>query len=345
MTELQPVITSVGGYTPLHRVSNQELITTTGIDSTPEWITERTGIETRYMAGPGETTAQMATLAATQALQRAGVSKDGIDQLLLATLTPDRPLPATSIDVHNKLGLSSACQSLDIVAACAGSVAALDIAAQGLQTGRFRRSLIVGAEVMTSVVDPSNRATSVIFGDGAGALLVENRQSDIAPVFQSFTVPDEQAIYIPHGGVVARRQGEDDPEAFIKMDGRTVAKYAKEWLPYCAESLALHAGMVVDGEIDWSGVDTVVFHQANLRLIESAADALAIPDEKLILTVQEHGNTSAASIPLAIDTAYKRGQLQGKQKAMLISIGAGFAVAGGVIGLDLPPRTKAKDVA
>ena len=336
MGELYPVITAVGGYLPADRVTNTELIERTGIDSTPEWIAERTGIEERRWAATHETTSYMAVQAARQALERAAVAPSRVGQLLLATLTPDYPLPGSGIAVHGELQLSVDCQTLDIGAACAGSVAALELAVNRLRHETKGRALVVGSEVMTSVVNPENRATSVIFGDGAGALLVEARDTSVEPIFCSFTVADREAIYIPKGGVVENVLHPDDPGRFIAMNGRSVAKYAKEWLPRCARELAAKAGMAASDKIFWEEVDTVVFHQANLRLIEAAVEVLEIPEEKVVLTVQKHGNTSAASIPLALNDAYEQGQLTGKRSAMLLSIGAGFAVAGARIGLDLP---------
>ena len=310
-------IAGTGSHLPPRRLSNAQLVAelaASGVESSDEWIVERTGIRARHFAADGVNASDLAAEAARQALQAAGCQAADIDLIIVATSTPDMVFPSTACLVQSKLGIVG-CPAFDLQAVCSGFVYALSVADSMIRTGAATRALVIGAEVFSRILDFTDRTTCVLFGDGAGAVVLE--ASEVPGILATELHADGRHVGIlcvP--GTVAGGQVLGDP--LLRMDGQAVFKLAVGVLADVARSVLQKAGRQ-DSDIDW-----LIPHQANIRIMQSTAKKLNLPLEKLIATVAEHGNTSAASVPLALDHAVRSGQIQRGDTVMLEGVGGGF---------------------
>ncbi|HFC8535874.1 beta-ketoacyl-ACP synthase III [Neisseria bacilliformis] len=306
-------ILGTGSYLPEKRLSNNDLAEF--VDTSDEWITTRTGIKFRHIAAEHEKTSDLAAAAARRALDDAGVSAAEIGLIIVATATPDMQFPATATIVQHKLGIAG-CPAFDVQAVCAGFMYALSTANAYIRSGMADKVLVIGAETFSRILDWRDRTTCVLFGDGAGAVVLG--ASDEPGIIGSRLQAD--GGYLDLLKVPAQMaDGKICGNPYIEMDGPGVFKFAVKMLAKVAEDVLAEAGYAA-GQIDW-----IVPHQANKRIIDSTAKHLGLPAEKVILTVQDHGNTSAASIPLALDAGIRRGQIKRGQTLLLEGIGGGFA--------------------
>lgn len=306
-------ILGTGSYLPASRVTNDELAQR--VDTSDEWITSRTGIKARHIAADNEKTSDLATKAAKRALLDAGVAAEEIDLIILATATPDMQFPSTATIVQNKLGIAG-CAAFDVAAVCAGFMYALTTAQAYIQSGLAKKALVIGAEVFSRIVDWNDRTTCVLFGDGAGAVVLG--ASDQPGIIGGKLQADGN--YLPLLQVPGQiASGKISGTPFVQMDGPGVFKFAVKTLAKVAEDVLEQTGTSAD-EVDW-----IVPHQANKRIIEATAKHLGLSMDKVILTVEEHANTSAASIPLALDTGIRNGKIRRGQTLLLEGIGGGFA--------------------
>lgn len=310
-------ITGTGSYLPPRRLTNAELaaeLATKGVETSDEWIVERTGIRARHFAAPDVSSSDLAVKAARHALEAAGRQASDIDLIIVATSTPDMVFPSAACIVQNKLGIAG-CPAFDVQAVCSGFVYALTVADALIKTGSATKALVIGAEVFSRILDFSDRTTCVLFGDGAGAVVLE--ASETPGILASDLHADGKHVGIlcvP--GNVSGGQVLGDP--FLKMDGQAVFKLAVGVLESAARA-ALAKANLLDTDIDW-----LIPHQANIRIMHSTARKLKVPLEKLIVTVDEHGNTSAASIPLALDASVRSGKVKKGDTLMLEGVGGGF---------------------
>lgn len=311
-------ITGTGSFLPPDRVTNADLaarLARDGIETSDEWIVERTGIRARHFAAPEVTSSELAVQAARHALEAAGRTADDIDLVIVATSTPDMVFPSTACLVQSKLGMRHGAPAFDMQAVCSGFVYGLSVADSMIRSGAANRALVIGAEVFSRILDFKDRTTCVLFGDGAGAVVLE--ASDTPGILASELHADgRHADILCTPGTVAGGQVTGDP--FLKMDGQAVFKLAVGVLESVARAVLAKAGRS-DADIDW-----LIPHQANIRIMQSTAKKLKLPMDKLIVTVDEHGNTSAASIPLALDEAVRQGRVKPGDTVMLEGVGGGF---------------------
>lgn len=310
-------ITGTGSYLPQRRVTNQNLaddLAARGVATSDQWIVERTGIHARHFAAPEEKTSDLGLHAARQALAMAGRQAQEIDLIVFATSTPDMVFPSTACILQDKLG-ANGCPAFDVQAVCSGFVYALTVADAMIRSGSARRALVVGAEIFSRILDFNDRTTCVLFGDGAGAVVLE--ASDEPGILASELHADGKYVDIlcVPGGVAG---GEVVGNPLLQMDGQAVFKLAVGVLEKTARATLDKAG-IQDTDIDW-----LIPHQANIRIMQGTAKKLKLPLDKLIVTVDQHGNTSAASIPLALDNAVRAGQVQKGQHVLLEGVGGGF---------------------
>jgi 3-oxoacyl-[acyl-carrier-protein] synthase III len=310
-------ITGTGSYLPERRLSNQDLVqqlAARGIETSDDWIVERTGIRARHFAAEGEFASDMAAHACRRAMQAAGVEPTEIDLIIVATSTPDMVFPSTAAILQHKLGISG-CPVFDVQAVCSGFVYALTVANALIQNGSARKALVVGAEVFSRILDFNDRTTCVLFGDGAGAVVLQ--ASDTPGILASDLHADGQ-----HSGILCVpghvNGGQISGDPTLKMDGQAVFKLAVGVLEDAARAVLLKAGKT-EADIDW-----LIPHQANIRIMQSTARKLKLSMDKVVVTVDQHGNTSAASIPLALDCAVRDGRIQPGQTLMLEGVGGGF---------------------
>jgi 3-oxoacyl-[acyl-carrier-protein] synthase-3 len=310
-------ITGTGSYLPPRRLSNADLVAelaAKGVETSDEWIVERTGIRARHFAGDGVYSSDLGLEAAKNALQAAGRTAQEIDLIIVATSTPDMVFPSTACILQNKLGANGGA-AFDVQAVCSGFVYALSIADAMIKTGAANRALIVGAEIFSRILDFSDRTTCVLFGDGAGAVVLE--ASDTPGILASDLHADGKHVgmlcvpgHVSGGGVLG------DP--LLKMDGQAVFKLAVGVLEDAARATLAKAGKT-EADIDW-----LVPHQANIRIMQSTARKLKLSMDKVVVTVDQHGNTSAASIPLALDWAVRSGKVKAGETLLLEGVGGGF---------------------
>lgn len=306
-------ISGVGSYLPPMRLSNDDLVAR-GIETSDEWIATRTGIRARHFVDEGVTSSELAVQAAQRALEHAGVTADALDLIIVATSTPDFIFPSTACLVQHKLGNRGAI-AFDVQAVCSGFVYALTIAEKFIRSGSHKRALVIGAETFSRILDWEDRGTCVLFGDGAGAVVIE--ASDEPGILATALHADGSyngILNVP--GQVAGGKVIGDP--FLRMDGQAVFKFAVKALSEVARECCDAAGVTPDS-IDW-----LVPHQANIRIIEATAKKMGLGLDKVVVTVDRHGNTSAASIPLALDEAVRDGRIQRGQRVMLEGVGGGF---------------------
>lgn len=320
-------ITGVGSYTPERRVTNDELAET--LDTSDEWIRSHTGIRARHIAAPNEAASDLGVTASARALEASGVDPGQIDLILLATSTPDyQGLPSTASVVQDRLGCENA-GAMDLVAACTGFVYGLETAHAYVRAGLARHVLVVGAEVYSRIVDWSDRSTCILFGDGAGACVVSAGENDggiIDSILRS-RGSDAESLYRPRGGSRSPLSAGEtaDHDTYLKMDGRRVYVFAVSVLVDIIR-LLLERNSLSIAEVDY-----IVPHQANVRIIEAAAKRADIPMEKFYTNLQEYANTSAASIPIALDEMKRGGLLRPGSTVLTIGFGAGLAYGGNLI--------------
>jgi 3-oxoacyl-[acyl-carrier-protein] synthase-3 len=310
-------IAGTGSMLPPRRVTNAQLaadLALRGIETSDEWIVERTGIRARHFADPATQSSDLALVACRHALEAAGRRADEIDLIIVATSTPDMIFPSTACILQAKLGVHG-CAAFDIQAVCSGFVYALTMADSLIRTGAASRALVVGAEVFSRILDFNDRGTCVLFGDGAGAVVIE--ASDAPGILATDWHADGRhvgVLCVP--GTVSGGQVFGDP--LLRMDGQAVFKLAVGVLEDCARAVLAKAGRQ-ESDVDW-----LIPHQANIRIMQSTARRLKLSPGKLVVTVDEHGNTSAASIPLALDVAVRRGDIRVGDTVMLEGVGGGF---------------------
>jgi 3-oxoacyl-[acyl-carrier-protein] synthase-3 len=308
-------IAGTGSYLPEKVVTNADLEKL--VDTSDEWIASRTGIRERRMAAEGETTGDLAFYAATHALEAAGTKASELDLIVLGTTTPDIIFPSTACLLQHRLG-ANGCAAFDVNAACSGFMYALGIADQFIRTGQVKKALVVGAETLTRMIDWSDRSTCVLFGDGAGAVVLEaSAEPGILTTKLHADGAYKHLLYNPVG-VSAGFRDEPNHGVRVIMGGSEVFKVAVRTLDRIVGETLEAAGMQ-EKDVDW-----LIPHQANLRILESTAKRLGLPPEKLIVTVDVHGNTSAASVPLALDLAMRDGRIKAGHKVMLQGVGGGF---------------------
>ena len=310
-------ITGTGSMLPARRVDNAELaaeLAGRGLETSDQWIVERTGIRARHFADANTNASDLAVEAARRALQAAGRVPADIDLIIVATSTPDMVFPSTACLVQHKRGIAG-CPAFDVQAVCSGFVYALTVADALIRTGSASRALVIGAEVFSRILDFNDRGTCVLFGDGAGAVVLE--ASELPGILATDLHADGRHVGIlcvP--GTVSGGQILGDP--LLKMDGQAVFKLAVGVLEQAARAVLAKAGR------EPSSIDWLIPHQANIRIMQATARKLRLPMDRVVVTVDQHGNTSAASIPLALDTAVRDGRIQPGQTVMLEGVGGGF---------------------
>jgi 3-oxoacyl-[acyl-carrier-protein] synthase-3 len=310
-------ITGTGSALPPRRLSNADMVerlARDGIETSDDWIVERTGIRARYFADEGMFSSDLGAEAARRAIDAAGRSPAEVDLIIVATSTPDMVFPSTATIVQRKLGIAG-CPAFDLQAVCTGFIYALTVADAMIRSGSARCALVIGAEVFSRILDFKDRTTCVLFGDGAGAVVLE--ASERPGILATDIHADGRhldILCVP--GHVQGGQVLGDP--LLKMDGPAVFKLAVGVLEETARAVLQRAGMGSE-EVDW-----LVPHQANVRIMQSAARKLKLPMDRVIVTVDQHGNTSAASIPLALDAAVRDGRIQSGQTVLLEGVGGGF---------------------
>jgi 3-oxoacyl-[acyl-carrier-protein] synthase-3 len=320
-------IAGTGSYLPEQRLTNQDLVerlAKTGLETSDEWITTRSGISARHFAAENELTSDLAVKAAQAALTSAGLTSEDLDLIILATSTPDHlgGFPSTACVVQDKLGAHTACAAFDVQAVCAGFTYALAIADAFIRSGSFKKVLVIGAETFSRILDFQDRGTCVLFGDGAGAVVLEaSQEPGILSTALHADGSQRDILCVPGRA----GNGEVHGSPFMTMDGQAVFKLAVKVLEQVAHE-ALEKANLKPEQIDW-----LVPHQANIRIMEGTAKKMGMSMDKVIVTVHEHGNTSAASIPLALDAGVRSGQIQRGQHLLLEGVGGGFAWGAAVL--------------
>jgi 3-oxoacyl-[acyl-carrier-protein] synthase III len=321
MEKRRAAITALGTHVPERVMTNADLEKI--VDTSDEWIRTRTGIEQRHVVEPGTPTSEIGALAAKDALRRRGIDAGELDLIVVATVTPDMLFPATACLIQDKIGAKKA-WGFDVSAACSGFVYALTTAAQFVETGRHRKVMVVGADVMTSIVDYQDRATCVLFGDAAGAVILEPREDGTGILDFSNEVDGSGACYLnmPAGGSLrpASHETVDQRLHYVKQQGQHVFKYAVRKFADASEQILLR------NDFTGTDVDLFVAHQANIRIIEAAQHRMGLPDTKVVKNINEYGNTTAATIPLALKTALDGKRLEPGHLVLLAAVGAGFTV-------------------
>jgi 3-oxoacyl-[acyl-carrier-protein] synthase III len=310
-------IIGTGSALPSRVVTNAQLVDELGrrgVQTSDAWIVERTGIRQRYLAEPGLTTAGLGARAARSALAAAGIAAESVDLIVLATSTADQIFPSTACLIQAELGIHDGA-AFDVQAVCSGFVYALSVADALLRTGTHRRALVIGAEIFSRILDWGDRTTCVLFGDGAGAVVLEasDRPGLLA---QQLRADGSRARILCTAGRIEQGKVQGDP--FLRMDGPAVFKVAVEVLDSSAREV-LQAARLAVGELDW-----LIPHQANVRILTATARRLEVPVERLIVTVDRHGNTSAASVPLALDWGVRGGMIRAGQHVLLQGVGGGL---------------------
>lgn len=308
------ILLGTGSALPARVVTNAELAQT--VDTSDEWIVERTGIRTRHIAGEGETTATLATEAATAAIAAAGLAPADIDLIVLATATPDQTFPATATKVQAALGIDD-CVAFDVAAVCSGFLYAVTVADSMIRSGAARHALVIGAETFSRILDWNDRGTCVLFGDGAGAVVLGAQESDdgargILAAKLHADGRHNQLLYVDGGPSTTQTVGK------LRMKGQEVFRHAVVNLAAVLREVMAEAGL------DPADIDWLVPHQANARILDATARKLKLPPERVVMTVDRHANTSAASVPLALDLAVRDGRIRPGHLVVLEAMGGGF---------------------
>ncbi len=318
-TGRRSVIAGTGSALPARRVSNAELAET--VDTTDDWIVARTGIRFRHIAGPDETTATLGAEAARAAIAAAGLEPADIGMIVLATATPDNTFPSSATKIQALLGIKDAI-AFDVAAVCSGFLYAMGVADSMIRTGAARHALVIGAETFSRILDWEDRTTCVLFGDGAGAIVLSASESGDAGILSSTLHADGghgELLYVDGGPSTTGTVGK------LRMKGREVFRHAVTNLAQALETALERAGARPE-DVDW-----VVPHQANIRILEATAKKLGLPMDRVVVTVSDHANTSAASVPLALDSAVRDGRIQRGQLLVLEAMGGGFTWGASVV--------------
>ena len=314
-------VAGTGSYLPELRLTNQDLVerlAKTGLETSDEWIKTRSGISARHFAAENELTSDLAVKAAEAAISSAGITSEDLDLIILATSTPDHlgGFPSTACVVQDKLGAHTSCAAFDVQAVCAGFTYALAIADAFIRSGSYKKVLVIGAETFSRILNFQDRGTCVLFGDGAGAVVLEaSKEAGILSTALHADGSQSDILCVPGRA----GNGEVHGSPFMTMDGQAVFKLAVKVLEQVAHE-ALDKANLKPEQIDW-----LVPHQANIRIMEGTAKKMGMSMDKVIVTVHEHGNTSAASIPLALDSGVRSGQIKRGQHLLLEGVGGGFA--------------------
>ncbi len=322
------VILGTGSYAPERILTNEDLAKM--VDTSDEWIRARSGIRERRIAAPQEATSDMAVQAGRRALEDAGVAASEIDLLVIATLTPDYQMPSAACIVQHKLGLPTTAACFDLNAACSGFIYGLDTACAMIGSGRYTKALVIGAEKLSSVVDWQDRGTCLLFGDGAGAAVIGGGAK---PGFGLIGTrlgtlgEDADLLFIPGGGSLSPASAESFARGdhFIKMKGKEVFKLAVRVMEEAARDI------LEQHDLSANQIGLVIPHQANLRIIDAIAQYLELPVERFFVNVDRYGNTSAASIPIALDEARKAGRIKAGELTLLVAFGAGLTYGSALI--------------
>ena len=309
-------IAGTGSYLPEKVLTNDDLAKF--VDTSDEWIAARTGIRERHVAAEGETTGDLGYQSAMRALEAAGVDAKELDLIVVGTTTPDLIVPSTACLIQHRIG-ADGCPAFDVNAACSGFVYALTVADKFIRSGAAKTALVIGAETLTRMVDWSDRTTCVLFGDGAGAVVLKaDTETGILSTHMHADGGKKELLWNPVGVSVGFKPGEDNAGVRINMSGNDVFKYAVKALDSVVEETLQANGL------DRHAIDWLIPHQANLRIIEATAKRLDMPMERVIVTVDRHGNTSSGSVPLALDEAVRSGRVQRGQLLLLEAFGGGF---------------------
>lgn len=322
-------ILGTGSDLPSEVRTNHDLTRT--LDTSDEWIRSRTGIGARRIAGPGDKTSDMARRAAERALEAAGLTGADLDTIIVATVTPDRPLPSTASLIHHQLGARTSCAAFDLAAACGGFCYGLSLARAQIESGLAERVLVIGVELLSRIVDWRDRGTCVLFGDGAGAVVLgptaEGQSGRVLATALGVDGSLTESLTILAGG----SEEPTNPESvaagrhLVRMNGQEVFKAAVRYLSEVSARALVDASLTAD-DIDW-----VVPHQANLRILEAVGSRLAIPNERMVLNLERYGNTSSASIPIALDEAVRDGRIRPGQNLLFCALGAGVAFGAAIV--------------
>ena len=326
-TQRYAKILGTGSYLPANKVTNAQIaerLAKDGIETSDEWIFSRSGISARHFAAANQLTSDLALEASKKAIEAAGITANDIDLIILATSTPDNlgGFPSTACVLQDKLGITNQCAAFDVQAVCSGFAYSLAVADSFIRSGMHQKVLIVGAEIFSRILDFKDRGTCVLFGDGAGAVVVgASDEPGILAAAMHADGSHREILCVPgrseHGAI--------EGSAFLKMDGQAVFKLAVKVLEQVAQEV-LTAAKLTPADIDW-----LIPHQANIRIMEGTAKKLGIALDHVVVTVQDHGNTSAASIPLALDTAIRAGQIKRGQYLLMEGVGGGFTWAAAVV--------------
>jgi len=305
-------IIGTGGYLPAYVLTNEEL--EARVETTSEWIIERTGIRERHIAAEGELTSDLAQKAAERAIEAAGVDESEIELIVVATTTPDRVFPSTACILQSKLGITNGCPAFDVQAVCSGFVYAVSVADQFIRSGQVKTALVVGAETLSRITDWNDRGNCILWGDGAGAVVLQ--ASDEPGIINTHLHADGryQDLLFVDGGVSLKKEG----ECYMRMSGNAVFKMAVKTLDAIVDE-TLAANGLAKADIDW-----LVPHQANIRIIQATAKKLGMSMDNVVVTVDRHGNTSAASVPLALDAAVREGKIKPGELVLMEAFGGGF---------------------
>jgi 3-oxoacyl-[acyl-carrier-protein] synthase-3 len=312
MTRIYSRIMGTGSYLPARILTNAEL--EKRIETTSEWIVERTGIRERHIAAEGELTSDLAQKAAESALDAAGIDASEVDLIVVATTTSDRVFPSTACVLQAKLGITNGCPAFDVQAVCSGFVYAVSVADQFIRSGQVKTALVVGAETLSRITDWDDRSNCMLWGDGAGAVVL--RASEHPGIIATHLHADGryQDLLFVDGGVSLKKEG----ACYMRMSGNAVFKMAVNTLDAIVDE-TLAANGLQKSDIDW-----LVPHQANIRIIQATAKKLGMSMDQVVVTVDRHGNTSAASIPLALDTAVREGKIKPGERVLMEAFGGGF---------------------
>lgn len=312
MTQKYAKIIGTGSYLPHHILTNADLAKR--IETSDEWIVERTGIRERHIAAEGELTSDLALKAAERAIEAAGIEASEIGLVLVATTTADRVFPSVACIVQAKLGIENHCPAMDVQAVCAGFVYALSTANAFIRSGQVRTALVIGAETLSRITDWDDRSNCILWGDGAGAVIL--KASDEPGIISTHLHADGRYkdLLFVDGGVSLKTEG----ACHMRMSGNAVFKMAVNTLDAIVDE-TLEANGLQQSDIDW-----LVPHQANIRIIQATGKKLGLPTERVVITVDRHGNTSAASIPLALDTAVREGRIKSGERVLMEAFGGGF---------------------
>ncbi|HEY5277501.1 MAG TPA: beta-ketoacyl-ACP synthase III [Coriobacteriia bacterium] len=315
---------SVASWLPEARLTNADLEQL--VDTSDEWIRSRTGIAERRIAAPGDATSDLAARAGAIALERAGVRPADIDLLVVATSTPDMVFPSTACLAQAKIGLT--CPAYDLNAACTGFIYAIEMATAMIESGRARTIMVIGADVLSSIVDYTDRSTCILFGDGAGAVVLQaSEEPGVLSVHLGADGTGADLLYVPAGGSAAPVTPENlaAGDTYLKMNGNEVFKFAVRAIPGVTKQALADSGLTTD-DVDW-----LIPHQANQRITDTVAQRLGIAHERVVCRIEDIGNTSAASIPIALDSLYRDGRLRAGNILALVGFGAGLTYGAAIV--------------